>query len=144
MQGSFKSEHKFEKRVELSGRLLKEYPDRIPVIVEAAHKSDFTIMKKKFLAPLDVSMGGFTNEIRKQIKISPTEAIFLFCDSGLLAPSSSTMGQVYEKCKDDDGFLYISVARENTFGGSIIGGIADIFDNILEKSSNIITAVCPF
>lgn len=31
-------------------------------------------------------------------------------------PSSLTMGQLYEKEKDEDGFLYVAYSGENTFG----------------------------
>jgi GABA(A) receptor-associated protein len=30
--------------------------------------------------------------------------------------SSLTMGQLYEKEKDEDGFLYVAYSGENTFG----------------------------
>lgn len=32
------------------------------------------------------------------------------------SPSSLTMGQLYEKEKDEDGFLYVAYSGENTFG----------------------------
>jgi GABA(A) receptor-associated protein len=117
MQGSFKAEHSFEKRVELCSRLRKEYTDRIPIILESNKNSGIIITRKKFLAPHNVTMTSFLMEIRKQIKVDQTEAIFLFCgSSGMLAPTTSLMSQVYEKYRDADGFLYIVVALENSFG----------------------------
>ncbi|CAO2610048.1 Gamma-aminobutyric acid receptor-associated protein-like 2 [Lemmus lemmus] len=45
--------------------------------------------------------------IRKRIQLPSEKAIFL---------SSLTMGQLYEKEKDEDGFLYVAYSGENTFG----------------------------
>lgn len=33
-----------------------------------------------------------------------------------VAPRSLTMGQLYEKERDEDGFLYVAYSGENTFG----------------------------
>lgn len=35
--------------------------------------------------------------------------------------SSLTMGQLYEKEKDEDGFLYVAYSGENTFGFWMVG-----------------------
>ena len=53
--------------------------------------------------------------LREKIKLSPDQSIFLY--SGKTLPSTSeTMGQAYHKCKDDDGFLYMTFSPESTFG----------------------------
>ena len=118
MQGTFKSETTFEKRLELCNRIKTQYADRVPIIVEVARDSKLTISRKKFLVPNSISVGGFLNEIRKQANLQPEEAIFIFCGSsgGVLVPTSNNISQIYEKYKDEDGFLYITVALENTFG----------------------------
>ena len=36
--------------------------------------------------------------------------------TAVLCRSSLTMGQLYEKEKDEDGFLYVAYSGENTFG----------------------------
>lgn len=131
---TFKNEHKFEKRVELCSRLRSQYPDRIPVIIEPSDKKSIELNRKKYLTPVDISIGAFLNEIRKQAKVKPEEAIFLFFGSGVLAPTAFTMSQAYDKYKDEDGFLYITVALENTFGE----GVYDyIVSRILESSSSV-------
>lgn len=120
MQGTFKKDTPFQKRVELSTRIRSQYQDRIPIIVEVSESNakKLQLNRKKFLAPADISMGAFLSEIRKQSNISSEEALFLFCGSksGILVPTSNSVSQVYEKYKDEDGFLYMVVALENTFG----------------------------
>jgi len=55
-------------------------------------------------------------EIRKHMpNLNEEKAIFLFINE-VLPPSSALMSQIYEKHKDEDGFLYITYSGENTFG----------------------------
>ncbi|KAG1669899.1 hypothetical protein FOA52_002425 [Chlamydomonas sp. UWO 241] len=114
---SFKEEHPLEKRQAEAARIKEKYPDRIPVIVERAEKSNSIpdIDKKKYLVPADLTVGQFVYVIRKRIKLSPERAIFIFIDNKL-PPSASLMSAVYEEMKDKDGFLYIKYSGENTFG----------------------------
>jgi len=121
---SFKSEHSFERRKQLAMKLRTMYPDRLPIIVEKAPNSQAPdICKKKFLAPADMSVQKFSLEIKKQLQPSTYSdvsqiAIFLFVDKTVLPPSGHLMSQMYEKHKDEDGFLYITYSGENTFGGN--------------------------
>ena len=41
--------------------------------------------------------------------------LFLFT-KGNIPPSSEKMGNIYNKFKDNDGYLYINYAFESTFG----------------------------
>lgn len=112
----FKEEHPLEKRQAEAARIRDKYPDRIPVIVEKAEKSDIPdIDKKKYLVPADLTVGQFVYVIRKRIKLSPEKAIFIFVKN-VLPPTAALMSSVYEDHKDEDGFLYITYSGENTFG----------------------------
>eukprot|EP01124_Arcella_intermedia_P019930 TRINITY_DN27304_c0_g1_i1.p1 TRINITY_DN27304_c0_g1~~TRINITY_DN27304_c0_g1_i1.p1 ORF type:complete len:129 (-),score=35.04 TRINITY_DN27304_c0_g1_i1:52-438(-) len=119
----FKQEHPFEKRVEVAEKIRSKYPDRIPVIVEKSPRSDAPpIEKKKFLVPQDITVGKFMFEIRKHMPmLKPEDSIFLFVQDkkekqDVLPTSSESMSVIYEKHRDDDGFLYITYSGENTFG----------------------------
>ncbi|XP_038876334.1 autophagy-related protein 8f isoform X2 [Benincasa hispida] len=80
----FKQEHDLEKRKAEAARIREKYPDRIPVIVEKAERSDIpSIDKKKYLVPADLTVGQFVYVIRKRIKLSPEKAIFIFVDNVL-------------------------------------------------------------
>jgi len=112
----FKVDHPLEKRREVADRIKSKYPDRIPVIVEKAPKSDAPdIDKKKYLVPGDITVGKFVYEIRKHMKLSPEKAIFLFVNN-TLPPTAALMSSIYERNRDEDGFLYITYSGENTFG----------------------------
>lgn len=113
---SFKDEHAVENRKAEAARIKEKYPDRIPVIVEKAERSDIPdIDKKKYLVPSDLTMGQFVYVIRKRIKLSPEKAIFIFVKN-TLPPTAALMSSIYEDHQDADGFLYITYSAENTFG----------------------------
>ncbi|KAE8673279.1 Autophagy-related protein 8C [Hibiscus syriacus] len=115
-KSSFKLEHPLERRQGEASRIREKYPDRIPVIVERAEKSDVPeIDKKKYLVPADLTVGQFVYVVRKRIKLSPEKAIFIFVKN-ILPPTAAMLSAIYEENKDEDGFLYMTYSGENTFG----------------------------
>eukprot|EP00127_Corallochytrium_limacisporum_P001755 Clim_evm9s78 gene=Clim_evmTU9s78 len=113
---AFKEEHSLEKRKREAQRIREKYEDRIPVIVEKAEKSDIPdIDKRKYLVPVDLTVGEFMHFIRKRISLSPEKAIFIYVNT-ILPPPCATIATVYDSHKDEDGFLYITYSGENTFG----------------------------
>ncbi|KAE8654706.1 Autophagy-related protein 8d [Hibiscus syriacus] len=115
-KSSFKLEHPLERRQAEAARIREKYPDRIPVIVERAEKSDVPeIDKKKYLVPADLTVGQFVYVVRKRIKLSPEKAIFIFVKN-ILPPTAALLSAIYEENKDEDGFLYMTYSGENTFG----------------------------
>ena len=112
----FKQNYSLEKRKIESERIRNKYPDRVPVIVEKSKNSNIPdIDKKKFLVPKDISVGQFLHVVRKRIKLKPEEALFMFVNN-TLPPNSALMSFLYDKHKDEDLFLYITINGENTFG----------------------------
>ncbi|XP_020697853.1 autophagy-related protein 8f [Dendrobium catenatum] len=119
-KSSFRLEHDFEKRSSEAARIREKFPDRVPVIVEKADRSDIpNIDKKKYLVPSDLTVGQFVYVIRKRIKLSAEKAIFIFVDN-VLPPTGAVMSTIYEEKKDEDGFLYVTYSGENTFGFQIV------------------------
>ncbi|KAL4384402.1 hypothetical protein GQ457_15G004380 [Hibiscus cannabinus] len=116
MANSFKLEHPLERRQAEAARIREKYPDRIPVVVERADKSDVPdIDKKKYLVPADLTVGQFVYVVRKRIKLGPEKAIFVFVKN-ILPPTAAMMSAIYEENHDEDGFLYMTYSGENTFG----------------------------
>ena len=113
---AYKQDHPFDKRSAEAARIREKYPDRIPVICEKDPRSDIPpVDKRKYLIPMDLTVGQFVYVIRKRIRLSPEKAIFIFVN-GVLPPTAALMSAVYEEHKDADGFLYIQYSGENTFG----------------------------
>jgi GABA(A) receptor-associated protein len=115
---SFKNEYTFEDRFNEASRVLEKYQDRVPIIVERSKTADRTcpiIDKKKYLVPIDLTMGQFIYIIRKRLKLQDDKAIFLFVNKNIVS-ASRIIGEVYEINKDIDKFLYMQYSFENTFG----------------------------
>jgi GABA(A) receptor-associated protein len=115
---SFKNEFRFEDRLTEAKRVLSKYPDRIPIICErssiASHDCPL-IDKKKYLVPITYTVGEFLFVIRKRLKLPAEKAIFLFVN-GIIPSTSSLIGEIYQRHKDIDCYLYMSYSQENTFG----------------------------
>jgi GABA(A) receptor-associated protein len=91
-------------REEEAARIRARYPDRIPVVAYRAARSTALphMDRNKFLTPSTMTMG---------------EMVFVFCgDTGILAPTSACMSDLYARHKHHDGFLYLTYCAENTFG----------------------------
>lgn len=116
MPESFKESYSLEARKNEAVRIAEKYPNRIPVIVERAKKSDIPELdKRKYLVPTSMTIGQFTYIIRKHIELSSEEGIFLFVNN-VLPSTSARIGTIYDEYKDIDNFLYFSVDRESVFG----------------------------
>lgn len=104
------------KRVGEARRVAEKHPGRCSIIVGRTEGSDVPeIDKHKYLVPRNLSVGQFSHVIRKRLDLPPEKAMFLFCNK-ILPSASLTIGELYDKHKDYDEFLYISYASENTFG----------------------------
>lgn len=108
----------FERSTEAS-RIMKKFPDRIPIICEKNIRDTGTpdIDKHKYLVPLDITVGQFMYVIRKRLHLTAGDAIFFFIgDKHTIVPINTSMDQVYNLFKNPDGFLYIVYSKENVFG----------------------------
>jgi GABA(A) receptor-associated protein len=113
----FKMLHSFEKRKAESDRISEKYPDKVPLILERSDTSSLPdLEKKKYLMQKDVTIGQLIFIIRKQIKIDESQSIFLLVNNTTVPASGSTIGEVYDKKLDKDGFLYITYSSQQTFG----------------------------
>ena len=113
----FKTTYSIDQRYSECSRIRKLYPDRLPIIVETSLNYDIpTLDKMKYLVPSDLTVGQFMYVIRKRLKLTSEKAIF-FCINGTIPSSSSLIINLYELYHDEtDGFLYILINGENTFG----------------------------
>jgi GABA(A) receptor-associated protein len=99
-------------------RLKNKYPNRLPVIVTRANYSSKDLpflSKNKYLVPNDITIGAFVYIIRKNLNLRPEVALFVLVGN-TLPTTSTSMGELYDLYKTEDGVLYISYTSENTFG----------------------------
>lgn len=112
-------QHPLEKRKEVSRKIISKYPDRIPILVDRSKESKQLplIDRYKYLVPDDFTVGKFLVQLRSSMDLKSDQAIFLFVGNTLL-PTGSMISLIYNKYKDEDGFLYIVYSGENAFGSS--------------------------
>ena len=54
--------------------------------------------------------------LRKRLKINNIDTIYLFTEDKSIPCPSYNILQLYNEYKNDDGYLYFDVKKENTFG----------------------------
>jgi GABA(A) receptor-associated protein len=99
---------------EYTDKLLKKYPDKVPVIFLHATNSP-SIDKKKFLIPRDLTISQLMYIVRKKIDITPEKALFLNINN-FIPNSNMLISEAYELYKEKNGILYVTYSIENTFG----------------------------
>ena len=117
--GKYRKTVPFDERKLKASLILKQHPDRIPVVVECSEtlQAIHPLKKNKFIVPQDLTLAQFMFVIRKHMKLEPEYAIFVFINNRL-HPSTTPIGIIYAQEKDEDGFIYLDVFQESTFGST--------------------------
>ena len=117
MDFKFKKEKTFEERRAEYERIITEYPKKIPLICEKAPNSKLrNIDKTKYLVDGSLSLPQFTASIKTKLDIDEKDALFLLANGKRILPQNETIGTIYKKYKNKDGFLYIAYAAEEVWG----------------------------
>lgn len=117
----FKMKHSFEKRKNESDLVKSKYKV-LPIIVEIDRNSTSLLPvldKTKFGLDREITIGQLIYSIRHRIKIESTQSIFLFIDTAdkrIIPCNKDTIGELYDKYADKDGFLYATYSAQETFG----------------------------
>ncbi len=114
MSFEFQKKYTDEQQQNESTRILRKYPDRIPVIAEVFSKDLPPLDKTKYLVPKDLTVGQFLYVIRKRIKLAPEKGLYVFINGKLFASNKMLM-EIYEK-EHKNSFLFCGIYAENTFG----------------------------
>jgi GABA(A) receptor-associated protein len=113
----FKMQHTFEKRLDESTRLKQKHPDKVPIILEKGGDMSLpSIDRHKFLMQRNITVGQFIFIIRSKTKLDHTQALFLIVDINHIPSTAMTIGELFDKYADKDGFLYIIYSAQQTFG----------------------------
>ena len=114
----YKLEHTLEERQNESSRILREYPNRMPIICEKAPNSDLPNIKKtKYLVPSDMTVAQFHFLIRRNLDLNEASALYLITPKGLTLTGDKTIMEVYNINRDkQDHFLYLYYVSELTWG----------------------------
>ncbi|XP_034739591.1 microtubule-associated proteins 1A/1B light chain 3C [Etheostoma cragini] len=114
----FKQRKCLETRKDEVCSIRTKFPNKLPVIVERylREKTLPLLDKTKFLVPFELTLGQFLCLLRNKIALDSTQALFLLVAEKSMSCMSSSMGEVYSRYSDTDGFLYITYASQEMFG----------------------------
>ena len=107
----------FNSRVSSCKILLAKYNEKIPIIVLLPN--DVKCSGKSFVKYLvsgELNFAYVLQIIRKKITLNHKQSIFMFTENGTLLNGTSLINYIYQKNKNCDGYMYIRLQVENTFG----------------------------
>ncbi|ODM92177.1 Microtubule-associated proteins 1A/1B light chain 3B [Orchesella cincta] len=116
---SFKRRRTFAQRRKEVADIRTSHPTRIPLIIERYEdeKNLPALDKFKFLVPDGLSVADLMGIIRRRLQLSRNQTLFLLVNGSSIPGNTMTLGEVYAKHADEDGFLYIVFASHEVFGG---------------------------
>ena len=117
MQFSYKSLKPLKERKEEYQKVIDQNPEKVAIIVENDPRSDIAdIEKKKFLIKEDMNLTQFQKIIRNRLKMDEKEALFFLANGKTSLAGNFTIREIYDKYKDEDGFLYIAYSSQEVWG----------------------------
>lgn len=116
MESEFKIMYpSLEQRKEKHKNITRNHKNRIVVIVDFKHGHKVHI--HKLLVPKSMLFGCLHKIMHSHCdKKSAYSSYFLYVKRHIIVPLFETVGSAHKQYGDEDGFLYVTMRQENTFG----------------------------
>ena len=135
----FKLRKSFGSRCEEASCAKSEFPDKIPIVVERYHleKKLPYIDITKFLVPHSLTMIQLSALVKSRMSsVELSQPIFFHTENGTsLKRTRRTMGDIYEREQDDDGFLYVTYTSQEKFNWTL--GVTRFFIRMAKFSPRL-------
>ena len=116
---NFRAKYCFNDRQIESDKIMRKFPNKIPVIIELSNLCMTKIKDiddKKYLLDKDVEIFEFMTIIRKKINLDHDNVIILMTDNGYIPNTTETINDVYLEHHNGDGFLYLTFSAQKMYG----------------------------
>eukprot|EP01017_Pseudomicrothorax_dubius_P034677 TRINITY_DN477_c0_g1_i4.p1 TRINITY_DN477_c0_g1~~TRINITY_DN477_c0_g1_i4.p1 ORF type:complete len:123 (+),score=33.17 TRINITY_DN477_c0_g1_i4:41-409(+) len=92
-------------------------PGRIPVIIEKHVKSKIeSDVESKFAVKKEYDVAKLINQLTVRFSLPKDKTLFLFANGKTVLTSNMKLEEVYQKYKDEDGFLYLMYSDTASLG----------------------------
>ncbi len=127
----FKKKFSIDDRQRQTKGIIEKYENKCPIYLtydkEIINKNFTNTISKqlnKYIVTCDLNLAQFLHIVRKKINVNAEESLTLFIEfyqndklfNSILAPTTNSIGEIYLNNKDEDGFLYLKLVKENVFG----------------------------
>ena len=117
MDFNYKKALNLEERKAEFEKVLLSSNGKIPLIIERDPRSKIEDLgKSKFLVSPDMNVTQFEALIRKKLKIEKECALFFVVNGKHAIVGTQLFSEIYQKFKEEDGFLYIAYSNEQIWG----------------------------
>ncbi|CAG9318050.1 unnamed protein product [Blepharisma stoltei] len=105
----------FEERLQRSTQMRIDNQGKIPAILIKAKSCTYKLPVQKFSIDGSMTMGSLLFALRKYIWLKPTEGLYVYIKD-TLPMLNSRLADLYERYKEEDGFLYLVCAHQEDKG----------------------------
>jgi len=127
----FKRKFSIDDRQRQTKAIIEKYENKCPIYLtydkEIINKNFTSTLSKqlnKYIVTSELTLSQFLIIVRRKINVNPEESLTLFIEfyqndkllNSILAPTTNSIGEIYLNNKDEDGFLYLKLVKENVFG----------------------------
>ena len=116
----YQKENSLELRKKECKKLFDRNPNKIPIICEKDKKCSLTQEpnKSKFLIPLYMNINQLRNVLRNKLLLSKSQSLFFLIDGKKAITDNCLISELYNKFKNEDGFLYLTYTTELIWGNN--------------------------